>query len=706
MFRSLSLHSKLILILLAVSLLTAIPLAYIGYTSGRNALEKNVYSTLASQLEIRAAECKTLLESTKNHVVLLSSNQECIDALIAFRREFQAIENELKQVSPEDHESLTEFYKSIFIPGLAELADGTPDLKSYYPTAPVTEYLQAQYIAKSVKSREDYGKKSIVDSIGNGTPYDAVHAKYHSNFARFAKSLEFEDLMIVDLDGNLVYTYQKTVEFATNLNHGPYSESNLAKVVSVMRKANNVDAYAFADYERYQPNQNLPSAFLASPIFSEGKMVGTLVVQFTTDGLVRTLTGNGQWERQGLGKTGEVYMIGKDKLFRTSSRFMMTEPEEALEAFERAGIATSIVERIRKQGKTLLALPADTVAVNAALAGESGTQIYRDYRNSLVVGAYAPFDFDGTRWAAVAEMDEAEAFQLSREFTRQVMITTIGTCIVITLLGMVLAQLFVAPIRALTNAATRVSQGEIGAQATVDTSDEFRDLADAFNAMSRGLKEKTDQLQTKIMENEELLLNILPAPAAARLKEGDQSSTHAFADVTVLFAKVAGLENLTDRIGTEQAMTVFKELVIVFDDAAERFGVEKVTTSGTSYLAVCGLSIPRPDHTTRLVDFAAELVKIIERFNRERNSELQLFVGINSGPVTGGVVGRNKFMYDLWGDTVTIARGLGDGKESGICLTRSVYDRVREQYTIGESETREIAGKGLVEYWPLQLSTH
>lgn len=703
MFRRLTLQSKLILILLAVSLLTAIPLAYIGYSSGRAALEKNLYATLSSQLEIRTAECKTLLESTRNQVLVLSAGQECTDALQAFQHEFQSLQEQVKEVSAEDQTRLEEFYKTIFIPGLEKLAEGMPDLKSYYPTEPVTRYLQAQYIAKVVKTPEQYGK-TLAASIGDGTAYDAVHAKYHPSFSRFAKCYEFEDIMLVDMDGNLVYTYQKTVEFGTDLLNGPYAESNVAQVVNAMRKANSVDSFGFTDFERYQPNMNLPSAFMASPIFSEGKMVGTLVLQFTTDGLSKILTGDHQWERQGLGKTGEVYMIGKDKLFRTRSRFMITDPEEALESFEKAGIAKSIVDRIQRQGIALLALPADTEAVNAALTGETGIKLYRDYRHSPVIGAYAPFDFDGTRWAVVAEMDEAEAFQPSRDFTKQVLVTTVGTCIVIMLLGMLISQLFVAPIHALTNAALRISEGEIGAQAVVDTSDEFRELANAFNEMSLGLKEKTDQLQSKVAENEELLLNILPAPAAARLKEGDHTSTQAFSDVSVLFAQVAGLENLTDRVGTEQAMSVFRELVIIFDDAADRFGAEKVTTSGVSYLAVCGLSVPRPDHTNRLVDFASELLRIVERFNRERGADLHLLIGINNGPVTGGVVGRSKFIYDLWGDTVTIARALGDGRESGVCVTRSVYDRVRDQYSIGESKSREIPGKGLIEYWPMTLS--
>ena len=467
MFRKLSLHSKLILILLAVSLLTALPLTYIGYTSGRAALEKNVYAALKSQLQIRVNECKSLLESTKNQVIALSANRECVDALLAFRQEFVALQEQPIQVTSEDAARLREFYQTTFIPGLQKLSDGKPELETFYPNSKVAEYLQAHYIAKTKDFA--YEKKGEVMSLGNGSAYDAVHAKYHPNFARFAASSCFEDLMLVDMDGNIVYTFEKTVELGTNLLNGPYSDSNLGRLFRSIKQSNNRDAFEFVDFERYQPNLNRPSAFLASPIFSEGRIAGILILQFTTDGLVNILTGNRQWEEQGLGKSGEVYLVGKDKLFRTRSRFMMESPEEALNAFERAGIAQSTLDRISRQGTVLLALSAETEGVNAALTGESGTKVYRDYRNQPVIGSYAPLDFDGTRWAAVAEMDESEAFQPIRDFSRKVIIATVGTCLVITVLGMILSQIFVAPLRALTNAALRVSQGEIGAQATVDT---------------------------------------------------------------------------------------------------------------------------------------------------------------------------------------------------------------------------------------------
>ncbi|MFN9199085.1 MAG: adenylate/guanylate cyclase domain-containing protein, partial [Planctomycetaceae bacterium] len=142
-------------------------------------------------------------------------------------------------------------------------------------------------------------------------------------------------------------------------------------------------------------------------------------------------------------------------------------------------------------------------------------------------------------------------------------------------------------------------------------------------------------------------------------------------------------------------------LVVAFDDAAEKIGVEKVKTSGATYLAVCGLSVQRPDHTSRVVDFAQELVRIVERVNRDRGSMLRLQVGINAGPVTGGVVGRNKFIYDLWGETVSVARRLGERSElrSSVRLTRAVRERVQEQYPLGEPHSVELPGRGAVETW-------
>ena len=145
-------------------------------------------------------------------------------------------------------------------------------------------------------------------------------------------------------------------------------------------------------------------------------------------------------------------------------------------------------------------------------------------------------------------------------------------------------------------------------------------------------------------------------------------------------------------------MALLSDVVAACDEAAEHHGVEKVRTIGSSYLAVSGLSVERPDHTARMVEFAREVVRIVKRFNAERGVRLVAEIAINAGPVIGGLIGRRKFIYDLWGDTVKVAREIeSDGGRTSILVTRPVYERVRELVGFGAATRTEVRGTGSIE---------
>jgi len=170
----------------------------------------------------------------------------------------------------------------------------------------------------------------------------------------------------------------------------------------------------------------------------------------------------------------------------------------------------------------------------------------------------------------------------------------------------------------------------------------------------------------------------------------------------VLFAEILGLDAVFADNAPDLVLMLLNDLIVSFDEAAERCGVEKVKTIGSTYLAVCGMSVQRPDHTNRTVEFALELQQVVERFNRDRSTKLSIQIGINAGPVVGGIVGRNKFIYDLWGDTVNVARGLSaDGPSAGVRVTRCVYDRVQELHSMEPVGEVEIKGKGSLDVWKL-----
>ena len=204
-------------------------------------------------------------------------------------------------------------------------------------------------------------------------------------------------------------------------------------------------------------------------------------------------------------------------------------------------------------------------------------------------------------------------------------------------------------------------------------------------------------------ENERLLLNILPAAIADRLKSGDEHIADKFAEVTVLFADIVEFTKLAASMSAASLVELLNDLFTRFDLAASELGIEKIKTIGDAYMAVCGLPEPCDDHSKRILEMARRLMQIVREFSAERGVGLHLRIGVNAGPVVAGIIGRRKFIYDLWGDTVNVASRMeSHGVPDGIQVTRPVFERLRDHYSFEERGAIEVKGKGKVEAWLLK----
>jgi class 3 adenylate cyclase len=671
-FRRLSLQSKLILVLLLVGLSA---IAVVTWTSYRTAEEAATEATRRQLVGLRVTKAnliRVMLANYRDQITSFATSRTALESLRTFTEAAEA----LPAPTEAQRQQVEKFYREQFLPGLERTTGERPQLNLVMPGDGTAQSLQALYVAGNPHPYEQGQKLEAADDASS---YTEAHKRYHGVFAQIAKRVGLDDLMLVDGESQrIVYTYQKTAEIGTSLADGPYANTNLAAAVRAMLKAGERTAFQVADFELYRPNLGRPAAFYCTPIFEGARVRGVAVYQLPIDEIVRVMTGDYQWAKEGMGETGEVYLVGPDYLMRSRSRFMKQDPKGFLQTARAAGYSAKVVQQLERQGSVILALPVRTPTVGAALEGKDGVEEIRDYRNEPVLSAYAPLDFENIRWAVIAEMDTSEAFGPVRTLAQKAFATAAGLSMVISLLAFLIASVMTKPIRALTEAARRVAAGELDVQVQIETQDEVKELGDAFNQMTRTLKRKTEDLEATLRENEELLLNILPAPAAARLKEGDDLSRQSFADVTVLIAEVMGLERAPG--GEGEAIGWLHQLVVAFDEAAERHGVEKLKTVGSTYVASCGLSVARPDHPQRALEFAEEMLRIVARFGRERNVDLEVDVGLNAGPVTGGVIGRKKFIYDLWGETVSLARFMKADGISSIRVTQTVYERLQHQY--------------------------
>jgi class 3 adenylate cyclase len=205
------------------------------------------------------------------------------------------------------------------------------------------------------------------------------------------------------------------------------------------------------------------------------------------------------------------------------------------------------------------------------------------------------------------------------------------------------------------------------------------------------------QLQSEQEKSERLLLNILPKAIADRIKLGEVNIADYHADVTVLLADLVGFSVLSTQIGPAQVVYLLNEIFSAFDTLAEKHGLEKIKTVGDAYMVAGGLASPQTDHVQAIAELALDLREEIERLNGNYNTSLRIRVGICTGPVVAGVIGRDKISYDLWGNTVNLACRLESAGEAGsITVAESTYERLRDKFILQRKKTVDIKGLGAV----------
>jgi len=201
--------------------------------------------------------------------------------------------------------------------------------------------------------------------------------------------------------------------------------------------------------------------------------------------------------------------------------------------------------------------------------------------------------------------------------------------------------------------------------------------------------------------SEQLLLNILPGSIAERLKRDSSVIAESFEEVSILFADLVGFTALSAAMQPIEIVNLLNQIFSAFDQLVEQFDLEKIKTIGDSYMVASGLPIPRPDHAAAIADLALAMQDVIQQFRNQSGEPLHIRIGINTGIVVAGVIGKKKFIYDLWGDTVnTASRMESQGEPDGIQVTEATYQRIKNAYTFSERGTVLIKGKGEMNtYW-------
>lgn len=209
------------------------------------------------------------------------------------------------------------------------------------------------------------------------------------------------------------------------------------------------------------------------------------------------------------------------------------------------------------------------------------------------------------------------------------------------------------------------------------------------------ISETRKLLKKEQEKSENLLLNILPKSIAQRLKEQDSVIADSFDNISVLFTDLVGFTPLSAKLSPEELVTLLNDIFSRFDKWVDFYGLEKIKTSGDSYMVVGGLPLPYKDHAKNMASLALHMQQELSQFNSELNQSLTIRIGIHIGPVVAGVVGTKKFSYDVWGDTVNTASRLeSHGVDGQIQVSKGIYDVLKDDFIFEERGLVKLKGKG------------
>jgi len=304
------------------------------------------------------------------------------------------------------------------------------------------------------------GERDKLKAPGDGSIYSRFHVQHHPWFRDLRRERGYGDIYLFDPKGNLVYTVAKMPDFATNVLEGEWRDSGLAQTFRAAIEAEDPARVHFVDFAGYGPLDDAPAGFLATPVVDKGTTLGVLAFRMPAGEINRIMQ-----QTEGMGRTGETYLVGADGLMRSPSRFQ-----------DEASVLTTEVR---------------SSSFQAAIAGESGLKEIVNYLDRPTVSAHAPLDFLGVRWAVIAEVSAAEALAPAEALLGRVALIAVALVVLFVGLSVVVSRGIAGPISRITAAMQRLAAGDGAVEVPdADQRDEVGEMARALVTFREGLAEK------------------------------------------------------------------------------------------------------------------------------------------------------------------------------------------------------------------------
>lgn len=691
--RNISMASWLAVAVLVVTITSLVITSILSLTYGQDLANNLSDGQLSARTSVKAEEVTRYVRAMRNQTAAIASGEGTAETVSRFGTAYKELAGTADSAADGSEDVLAAFYRDEFAPALEEALGISVGWRSLVPTTDPGVYLQRHYVAET-----DEGSEGLIDDAGDGSAWSEVHRELHLGWYEVALRLGAADLYFIEPDnGIIIYSAYKRPDFATSLDFGPHSGTTLATVMRTVRDSPERGVVTLIDMASYEPDVGAPMMFMASPVFDGDRVSGILVLKFSSDPIDDIMTSGGDWVDEGFGDTGEVFLTDHEGRMRSVARPFIEDPTVFLSDLEAAGTATKTERRaIEGVGTTAIFLKAsDSRELVAAAASDDATRTTTDYLLRPVVSAVEQIDLGDFSWFAVAQVVEEEVGGPIADF-RQALLVAIAIFVIGITFGTVSwARSVFRPVRGISDRLRHAQNDEpIPEPEDMERAPtDFTNLSDNIDEMLTALSGRQSALESASQERVDTVRSLLPPAIADRVESGDRDVIDRIPQGGIVVLVTEGLGDLVRAQEIARTQELLESLIAEVDGAAAHHGLERVKLVGDAYYAGCGLSQPYLDHVPRSVNFALDVRDIIDELNARHSTPLRAGVGVHTGPVTVGLTGSVKLVYDLWGETVRVAHFLARRARPGeILVTDEVRRLLPSDIAIARQSDDEVGG--------------
>ncbi len=653
MFKNLKIKTKVAIVMALLVFINTIIIGWMSYNSSQKSLQESVFAQLISVKATKKKSIEAYFESMENLSQSLAEDKMIIDATKDFSAAFDSMK--IDEKSPEYivmQDKLKNYYSSFLEDAISKNTGLNFDGMSLFPKKAETIFLQSEFI---LNNQNTVGSKQLLDYGSSDIEYNKVHKIYHPGIRNTVEKFGLSDLFLIDMTGKVVYSNFKETDFATDLVNGAGKDGNLSKAFKSSLNAQKGKANLI-DFSEYLPSYGAPAAFMSAPVYKDNLQIGVVAFQIPIDQINGVMTGNKQWKEEGLGESGETYLLGSDNKMRSTSRFLEANPEEYYKELANNGIDKKVVDRIRLNKSPILFQEMKTEAANEALGGKADNKLTLDYRNSPVLSSYEPLDIMGVKWAILSEKDQDEAFAAITSLRNTVILVGLVVLALAVLVSIFIAGTITNPIINLVEKLKIVASGDLTVSVESNSKDE---VGQALSSM-KSMVEKLRDIIGSITSGAD---NILAASTqmASSSQQMSQGATEQASSVEEISSSMEQMtaniqQNTNNSSQTEKIASQSAKDIMSSNEAVDKTANSKKTIAAkisiigeisrqTNLLALnAAVEAARAgEHGKGFAVVAAEVRKLAERSQLaateiDEVSRVSVDVAINSGELLKSVV--------------------------------------------------------------------